>query len=117
LTYLNLMEELIELRQYIEAHDYDKALELVTDLEEMSKDDKLNQIYSYGIVLLVHLIKQQAEKRSTRSWEFSIYNAIEGIQRVNRRRKEGATTPMNLSWPNCWLMVLSWLFARRAGGF
>ncbi|MBW4481641.1 MAG: DUF29 domain-containing protein [Tildeniella torsiva UHER 1998/13D] len=85
------MEELIELRQYIEAHDYDKALELVADLEEMSKDDKLNKIYSYGIVLLVHLIKQQAEKRSTRSWEFSIYTAIEGIQRVNRRRKAGGT--------------------------
>jgi hypothetical protein len=83
------MEELIELRQYIEAHNYDKALELVADLEEMSKEDKLNKIYSYGIVLLVHLIKQQAEKRSTRSWEFSIYNAVKEIQRVNRRRKAG----------------------------
>jgi hypothetical protein len=83
------MEELIELRHYIEAHDYDRALERVADLEEMSKDDQLNKIYSYGIVLLVQLIKQQTEKRSTRSWEFSIDNAIEGIQRVNRRRKAG----------------------------
>jgi hypothetical protein len=69
------MEELIELRQYIEAHDYDKALELVADLEEMSKEDKLNKIYNYGVVLLVRLIKQQKAQRSTRSWEFSIYNA------------------------------------------
>lgn len=83
------MEELIELRQYIEAHDYDKALELVADLEEMSREDKLNQIYSYGVVLLVHLIKQQAEQRSTRYWEFSIYNAVKEIQRVNRRHKAG----------------------------
>jgi hypothetical protein len=44
------MEELIELRQYIEAKNYDKALELVADLEEMSKEDKLNKIYSYGVL-------------------------------------------------------------------
>ena len=88
------MEELLELRQYIEAKNYDKALELVADLEEMSKEDKLNQIYSYGVVLLIPLIKQQAikqqaEQRSTRSWEFSIYNAAKEIRRINRRRKSG----------------------------
>ena len=83
------MEELLELRQYIEAKDYDKALELVADLEEMSKEDKLNKIYSYGVVLLIHLVKQQAEQRSTRSWEFSIYNAAKEIRRINRRRKSG----------------------------
>ena len=83
------MEELLMLRQYIEAQKYDQALELVAQLEEMSKEDKLNKIYSYAVILLIHLIKQQAEKRSTRSWEFSIYNATKEIKRVNKRRKAG----------------------------
>ena len=37
------------------------------ELEEMPQEDKLNKLYSCGAVLLVHLIKQQAEQRTTRS--------------------------------------------------
>ena len=55
----------------------------------MSKEDKLNKIYSYAVILLLHLIKQSAEKRSTRSWEFYIYNSTKEIKRVNKRRKSG----------------------------
>jgi len=83
------MEELITLRKYIEAQDYVKALELVGELEEMSKEDKLNKIYSYLVILLLHLIKQEAEKRSTRSWDVSISNSVREIKRTNRRRKSG----------------------------
>jgi Domain of unknown function DUF29 len=83
------MEELITLRKYIEEKDYTKALELVGELEEMSKEDKLNKIYSYAVILLVHLIKQQAEKRTTRSWDVSINNSVREIKRSNRRRKSG----------------------------
>ncbi|MGJ5673029.1 MAG: DUF29 family protein [Nostochopsis sp.] len=83
------MEELLLLRQLIEEKQYDKALEIVDELEEMSREDKLNKIYSYAVILLLHLIKQEAEKRSTRSWEFSIYNASKEIKRVNKRRKSG----------------------------
>ena len=83
------MEELLILRQYIEEKKYDRALELVDELEEMSKEDKLNKIYSYAVILLIHLIKQQAEQRSTRSWEFSIYNSTKAIKRINKRRKSG----------------------------
>jgi hypothetical protein len=53
----------------------------------MSKDDKLNKIYSFAKVLLLHLIKQQAEHRTTRSWDLSIKNAVREIQRTNQRRK------------------------------
>ncbi len=67
------MEELTMLRQYIEGHNYQEALLLIEEMEEMSKEDKLNKIYSYGVILLLHLIKQAAEKRTTRSWDFSIY--------------------------------------------
>ncbi|MBN3899174.1 MAG: DUF29 family protein [Nostoc sp.] len=83
------MEELLLLRQLIEEKQYEKALEVVDELEEMSREDKLNKIYSYAVILLLHLIKQEAEKRSTRCWEFSIYNASKEIKRVNKRRKSG----------------------------
>ncbi len=81
------MEELLTLRQHLENHDYDAALAIVAELETMSKEDKLNKIYSFAVVLLIHLIKQAAEQRSTRSWEFSIYNATKEIKRINKRRK------------------------------
>ncbi|NES18706.1 MAG: DUF29 domain-containing protein [Symploca sp. SIO3E6] len=83
------MEELLKLRQYIQEQNYDQALTLIDEMEEMSKEDKLNKIYSYAVILLLHLIKQAAEQRTTRSWEFSIYNATKEIKRVNKRRKSG----------------------------
>ncbi len=83
------MEELFELKDLLLAGNIDDALLLVEELTEMSKDDKLNKIFSFSITLLLHLIKQQAEKRSTRSWEVSIKNAVRQIQRTNKRRKTG----------------------------
>lgn len=83
------MEELLELRRYIEEKNYDKALEIVGELEEMSKEDKINKIYSYTVILLIHLIKQEVEKRTTRSWDVSIRNSVREINRVNKRRKSG----------------------------
>jgi hypothetical protein len=82
-----MTEELIELRKSIEAHDYKTALLLVDRLEEMSLEDKLNKIYSYTVILLQHLIKQEAEGRTTRSWNNSIINSVEQIKRTNSRRK------------------------------
>ena len=63
-----LMEELHELRTYIEQGHYDDALNLIGEMEEMSKDDKINRRLSYFLILQMHLIKQQAENRTTRSW-------------------------------------------------
>ncbi len=83
------MEELFELKDLLLAGNINDALLLVNELTEMSKDDKLNKIFSFSIVLLLHLIKQQAEKRSTRSWEVSIRNAVRQIKRSNKRRKAG----------------------------
>ena len=83
------MEELLLLRELIEQREYDQALQVVNELEEMSREDKLGKIYSYAIILLIHLIKQDAEKRITRSWEFSIYNSSKEIKRVNKRKKSG----------------------------
>jgi ABC-type transporter Mla MlaB component len=83
------MEELLELRQLLEQGKVYEALLLVDELEEMSLSDKINKIDSYGVILLIHLIKQKAEKRSTRSWEISIENAVREINKINKRRKSG----------------------------
>ena len=83
------MEELMELRSLVQQGDLQSALTLIDELEEMSKDDKINKIYSYAIILLVHLIKQAAEKRSTSSWEVLIRNSLISIQRTNKRHKAG----------------------------
>ena len=83
------MEELLELRTCIEQGRYAEALVLIGEMEEMSRDDKINKIESFLQILLLHLIKQQAEQRTTRSWEVSIRNAVDGIQRANKRRREG----------------------------
>ncbi len=83
------MEELLELKTLLLGGNISEALLLVEEMTEMSKDDKLNKIFSFGIILLLHLIKQQSEKRTTRSWDTSIFNAIKQIQRTNKRRKAG----------------------------
>jgi hypothetical protein len=85
------MEELLELREHLEQQRYTEALDLVAELEEMSRDDKINKIYSFAEILLLHLIKQAAEQRTTRSWELSMRNAARQIARVNKRRKAGGT--------------------------
>ena len=83
------MEELLALRNSITSGNYTKALEIVDELEAMSKEDKLEKIYSYAIILLLHLIKQQAEQRTTKLWGVSIANSVERINRTNKRRKSG----------------------------
>jgi len=83
------MNELQELREKIEQQDYQGALLIVNELEEMSVDDKLNKIYSYVVILLVHIIKQEAENRTTSSWNRSIYNSIKYINKTNKRRRSG----------------------------
>lgn len=83
------MEELIQLRESIKKHDLVTALQIVGELEEMSVEDKLNKIFSYMVVLLLHLIKEDAEKRLTKSWKLSINNSVKQINRTNKRRKSG----------------------------
>ena len=85
------MEELMTLKDLLHQGKISEALELVEELEEMSKADKLNKIFSYGIILLLHLIKKVAEDRTTKSWETTIRNAVKQIQRTNKRPKAKGT--------------------------
>lgn len=83
------MEELFELRACLEQQRYADALVLLGEMEEMSKDDKINKVRSFVIILLLHLIKQHSVRKTTRSWDLSIYNSVKEIQWVNKRRKAG----------------------------
>ncbi|OYQ64301.1 hypothetical protein B9G53_12225 [Pseudanabaena sp. SR411] len=85
------MEELLTLKELLVCGDIPAAMVLVEEMTEMSKDDKISKIFSYSIILLVHLIKQKAEKRTTRSWDLSIYNSTTQIRRANQRRKAKGT--------------------------
>jgi hypothetical protein len=85
------MEELLELRQHILEQRYEDALDLLSEMEEMSVADKVNKIRSYARILLIHLIKQQAEGRTTRSWQLSIWNSAQEIHYINQRRKANST--------------------------
>ncbi|MBW4495083.1 MAG: DUF29 domain-containing protein [Oscillatoria princeps RMCB-10] len=93
------MEELLALKDLLQKGDIPAALAIVEELEEMGKNEIVKTIRSYAVILLLHLIKQQAENRTTRSWEVSIRNSFREIQRINKRRKAGGyyLTPEELA--------------------
>ena len=83
------MEELLTLKDLLVQGDFQGALMIVEELTEMSRNDIIKTIRSYAVILLLHLIKQQAENRTTRSWDVSIRNSVREIQRENKRRQAG----------------------------
>lgn len=83
------MDELMELRRAITDGRYSDALHIIDELDEMAKDGKTDKVFSYMQILLIHLIKQRAEQRTTRSWDASIQHSIHQISRVNKRQKAG----------------------------
>ncbi|MEH2122070.1 DUF29 family protein [Nostoc sp.] len=83
------MEELLTLKDLLVKGDVQRALLIVEELTEMSRNYIIKTIRNYAVILLFHLIKQQAENRTTRSWEVSIRNSVREIQRENKRRKAG----------------------------
>jgi hypothetical protein len=83
------MEELLELRHHIEQGRTSEALFLVDELTEMAKEDKINKIESFMVILLMHLIKSHAEKKMMASWQRSMRFAVNEIQKSNKRRESG----------------------------
>jgi hypothetical protein len=81
------MEEILELKQLLLQGDIKGALVIAEEIAEMSKKDIINNIYSFAVVLLLHLIKQKVENRTTRSWDTSIRNSVRNINRLNKRLK------------------------------
>ena len=81
------MEEILELKELLLKGDIHASLTLVNELEEMGRKDIISNIRSYAIILLLHLIKQKVENRTTRSWDVSIRNSVLEIQDLNERPK------------------------------
>ena len=79
------MEEILTLKELLLKGDIPGSLAIVEELEEMGRKDIIKTIRSYAIFLLIHLIKRQVEKRTTRSWDVSIQNAIFEIRDENKR--------------------------------
>ncbi|MFM6156570.1 MAG: DUF29 family protein, partial [Sphaerospermopsis kisseleviana] len=80
--------ELIDLRNSILAGRYEDALAIVDELEGMSKQAIFRNIQSFLRVLLIHLIKNQIEKRLTNSWVASIRNALVEIKKINLKENK-----------------------------
>jgi Domain of unknown function DUF29 len=85
------MEELMDLRLAIAEGRYDDAFSIVDEMTAIAKKDITDTIGSFIRVLLVHLIKQNAEKRTTRSWQVSITNTLEEISERNQRDTSNGT--------------------------
>lgn len=83
------MEEILELKELLLKGDMKSSLVIVEELAEMGKKDIVNNIRSFAIILLLHLIKQEVENRRTRSWDISIRNSVLEIQSLNKCRKAG----------------------------
>ena len=49
------MKELFTLKELLLSGNMTDALVLVEEMTEMSKDDKLNKIFSFAIIVLLHL--------------------------------------------------------------
>ncbi len=79
------------LRKMVEERDYVGALAIISELDEMVKDDKITKVESFLHILLLHLIKQNAEQRTTKSWNKSIQVAARSIQKSNKRRSAGGS--------------------------
>ncbi len=78
-----MVQELIELRQSIVEGRYQDALDIVDELEGMGKQAILRNIESFLVRLLVHIIKNNIEKRLTNSWAASISDSIRQIKKLN----------------------------------
>ena len=83
-----MTQELIDLRNSILEQRYTDALAIVDELQGMSKKAILRQIKSFLKVLLIHLIKNQIEKRLTNSWVASIRNSLIEIQDINLKENQ-----------------------------
>ena len=78
-----MTQELTDLRNCILEERYADALLIVDELEGMSKQAILRNIQSFLVRLIIHLIKNQIERRLTNSWVASISDSILQIKYLN----------------------------------
>lgn len=78
------MEEILELKEKLYQGDISAAIAICDELETMGRQDKINILESFLVVLLIHLIKIQVENRVTASWIESIRNSLLEIKDRNK---------------------------------
>ena len=83
-----MTQELIDLRNSIVEQRYTDALAIVDELEGMSKQAILRNIQAFLRILLIHLVKNQIEKRLTNSWVASIRNSLIEIKKINLKENK-----------------------------
>ena len=107
------MEEILELKECLLNHQYERAMTIVEELELMGRQDKINNLESFLIVLLIHLIKIQVEKRVTRSWRSSILNSLREIQKRNKLGKKSQYIILNqINGANILMLFIQMLFSK-----
>jgi hypothetical protein len=77
------MQELEDLRRSIVEGRTADALEMLTQLDFMSRKATIHAIDAQLTRALMHLVKLDAEKRLTNSWRNSIRGALVQIKRIN----------------------------------
>ncbi|ELS04349.1 protein of unknown function DUF29 [Xenococcus sp. PCC 7305] len=82
------MLEILEIKKHLLAGEIESALLIVEELEEMGRQSEIRNLESFLVILLIHLIKIQVEKRITKSWRSSIINSLLSIQKRNKLGKK-----------------------------
>ncbi|MDJ0682203.1 MAG: DUF29 family protein [Xenococcaceae cyanobacterium MO_167.B52] len=82
------MEEILELKQNLLSGNINQALCIVEELEEVGRKSIIENLESFLVILLIHLIKNQVEQRLTSSWKKSILNSLVAIQKKNKLGKK-----------------------------
>lgn len=110
-----MVQELIDLRNSILEKRYQDALSIVDELELMGKQSILNNIESFLIRLLIHLIKNQVEQRLTNSWAASIADSLRQIQKLNLKGNKKSYYIKQSDWEDYLFTALQIALLKASG--
>ncbi len=82
------MQEILDLKEKLYQGDIQAAIAICDELETMGRQDKVNTLESFLVVLIIHLIKIQVENRVTASSTESIRNSLLEIKDRNQLGKK-----------------------------
>lgn len=97
-----MTQELLDLRNSILEGRYADALAIIDELEGISRQAILRNVELFLVRLLIHLIKNQVEQRSTNSWAASITDSVRQIQKLNLKDNRCLTMLCRTSGRICW---------------